>query len=300
MFYYQKAGDTISSYNYKDNFYEFDGDLTKYLISQGVGQDYILKMKNKILESDYRKEYYIPEYKTCLQIIPLEKVIGTKRSEPGLSVYENVRCMESGQREPSRFIKCFKYLENLGLDNLKLSYQNLENPIKAKYYKDEDKYFISSDGNHRSLVAMLVGAKGIKAKVSYYRIDYEKKCRYELFNQFKKKYSIKYVYKSLITVDILFEDKIGIYEINGFSKNFDNKNFNKFIEELSIQIDKDKKMTYIISKLPMSMKQLYFKFTNNYRIKQYIEKRYLNEKEIQKFKLRTTINDIYSLWDDKN
>lgn len=248
-------------------------------------------MKHKLLEGDYRKEYYVSEYKPCLQTIPVEKIIGTTRSEPGLSVFENVRYMESGQREPSRFIECFNYLEDLGLDNLKLSYQNLEHPIRAIYYKDEDKFFISNDGNHRSLVAMLVGAKGIKAKVSYYRIDYEKKSRYESFNQFKNKYSIKYVYKSFFTVDILFEDKIGIYEIKGYSRNHDIKNFNEFIESLSIQIDRDKKIVKIVRKSPKCIKQLYFRFTNKYRIKQYIEKRYLNEDEIQKYKLN--INCIY-------
>lgn len=167
-------GGIICYYKSKNNLFEFDGNLAEYLISRGIKQEHIKKMKNKVLEDNYRAEYYFPEGKSYEDNILLEKVIGTRRSDAGLSVFENVRCMKKGKRDYIKFIECFNRLDNLGLEELKLSYKNLKYPVYASYYSDEDKFFILTNGNHRTLFAMLIGAECIRAKVTYYKLDEEK------------------------------------------------------------------------------------------------------------------------------
>ena len=88
------------NYNFKNNLFEFDGNLAEYLISRGIKKEHIKKMKSKVLEDNYREEYYFPVGESYVDIILLEKVIGTRRSDIGLSVYENVMCMKKGKIDP--------------------------------------------------------------------------------------------------------------------------------------------------------------------------------------------------------
>ena len=55
------------------------------------------------------------------------------------------------------------------------SYGELYYPVKMVYYVDDDVYFLSGDGNHRTLTAMLVGAKYIRAKVTNGHCDAKKR-----------------------------------------------------------------------------------------------------------------------------
>ncbi len=42
------------------------------------------------------------------------------------------------------------------------------------YYECDDEYFLTGDGNHRTLTAMLVGSEYILAKVTRVKCDLEK------------------------------------------------------------------------------------------------------------------------------
>ena len=156
------------SYDKENEVYFFTDDLTEYLLKYGINEEHINEMKNKILEQDRDVYQRFPSLDSSerdyIDLVPLEKVIGTSRGTPGLSVFENVRVMNRGDREPSRFEDCLSFLEKMSLEELRKSYGELYYPVKMVYYVEDDVYFLSGDGNHRTLTAMLVGAKYIRAK----------------------------------------------------------------------------------------------------------------------------------------
>lgn len=102
-------------FNEEKDEWEFDGDLTEYLLQFGVSAEHIDKMKNKIL-MDHKNYYHDFEdtYKnTYKKLVPLNKVIGVSRGTVGDSVYENVRKMKKVERKKERFEACFEYLEKM-------------------------------------------------------------------------------------------------------------------------------------------------------------------------------------------
>lgn len=78
----------------------------------------------------------------------------------------------------------------MSLEELQKSYKELHEPVNMVYYVDDDAYFLSNDGNHRTLTAMLVGAKYIRAKVTNAYCDTEKKKKFLCSKDFKSKYKI--------------------------------------------------------------------------------------------------------------
>ena len=179
-----KIEDLTYSYD-EENKTFFADNLTEYLMQYGVSEEHINAMKSKILEES-RDVYQnlaplnSPE-RDYIDLVPLEKVIGTSRGTPGLSFFENVRTMNQGDREPYRFEKCLNFLKKMSLEELQKSYKELHEPVNMVYYVDDDAYFLSNDGNHRTLTAMLVGAKYIRAKVTNAYCDTEKKREFLFF-----------------------------------------------------------------------------------------------------------------------
>lgn len=134
---------------------------------------------------------------------------------------------------------------------------------------------------------MLIGAECILAKVTYYKLDKEKKYQYEMFSNLKEKYKTECIDLSSNRARILFKDKIGFYEVDGYLNDFDKNDFKKMIESLSIQLEKDNKIIRIINILPEFLKSLFLKITKNYRLKQHMKKKYLNKHEVEKFKKKS-------------
>lgn len=167
------------TYDCENDKYVFTGDLTEYLLKAGVSSEHIRKMKSKILENDRGIYQRYPDLKSLergyIKLVPIDKVVGTSRGTVGLSVYENVRTMRSGDREPYRFERCLCFLDEMSLKELRKSYEELYDPVRMEYYVDDDEYFVSEDGNHRTLVAMLLGAQYIRAKVTNGYCDTVKK-----------------------------------------------------------------------------------------------------------------------------
>ena len=108
-------------YKEVDNIYVFDGDFEEYLLNIGVNYEHIEKMKGKILQSDKDRYYFTEKYNERIEMVPLDKVIGVSRGTVGESVFDNVRMMSNGEREPTRFYTCFSFLEKMSLDKLKES-----------------------------------------------------------------------------------------------------------------------------------------------------------------------------------
>lgn len=61
------------------------------------------------------------------KLVPLSRVIGVSRGTVGKSVFENVRIMKDGEREPHRFQSCFIFLKNTKIARIYL--QNRTNNI---------------------------------------------------------------------------------------------------------------------------------------------------------------------------
>lgn len=278
-----KRGDSMYSYDKENEVYFFTDDLAEYLLKYGINEECINEMKNKILEQDRDVYQRFPSLDSSerdyIDLVPLEKVIGTSRGTPGLSVFENVRIMNRGDREPSRFEDCLSFLEKMSLEELRKSYGELYYPVKMVYYVDDDVYFLSGDGNHRTLTAMLVGSKYIRAKVTNGHCDAKKKKKYLCSKEFKLKYKIVDIMSLGNIYDISFKNDKGIYEICGYPGPRNDEDLFSFLNRISKMIDEDIKKVNYIKKMPTIIQKMILHYEQNYRINQYINKKYLSEEE---------------------
>lgn len=260
---YRRIGDT----------FEYDGEFEKYLLSIGVRAEHIQRMKEKKLQDDRDKYFLKKECEEKSLLVPLQKVIGTSRGTVGNSVFENVREIQGWERDHYRFEKCFKYLEKMSLNELIRSYENLSCPVKMVYYKDDDEYFLTSDGNHRTLTAMLLGAEYIKANVTVMVADKEKKEKYLAESIFYNKYNIASIVASgRRGCKIIFSDGDRYYEVNGYKGIRGNENCYDIINRLSIEIERDRKISELYLKIPIRVRSVLRYVLGNTRTLQYIEK----------------------------
>lgn len=277
--------DYLYYYDENDDMFVFEDDLMEYLLQHGICSEHIHKMQTKILESR-RDAYqnYPPSNsaeRNYVDLVPLDKVIGTSRGTEGQSVYENVRVMYRGDREPNRFERCLSFLDTMSLEELRKSYEELYDPVEMEYYVDDDAYYLTSNGNHRTLVAMLVGAKYIRAKVTNGYCDTSKKEKFLCSKEFKEKYKIENIMRDYLnsSFDISFKDDKGVYEICGYPGPEDDEDLFSFIDRLSQMIDAETKKAYFIRKLPNNLQKMVLKSKRNYRIEQYVNRKYLTKEE---------------------
>lgn len=147
---------------------EYDGDLEKDLIQIGVSKEHIEKMKNEIILPT--PMYYPVNSSLCREtkLVPLNRVVAFSRGNAGKSVFENVRSIKKGEREPYKFADCWSHIDSLnGIVQMHNSFEsgNWNEPIKMVHEITKDVYFVSVNGNHRTLMAKLLGAPYIKANV---------------------------------------------------------------------------------------------------------------------------------------
>lgn len=276
-------------YNEQTKTYIFDGILSKYLLDNDVKREDIVKASYKILESNYRDFYYKPTGVSELRPIPLERVIGTNRSRSWTSVYDNVKCCTTKgiSLDYTRFEDCFTFLKDLGVDKLKESYIKLKKPIHVSYYEDDDVYYVDIDGNHRTLVAMLVGAKQILADVDHYKCEINKKMQYDrIISTFKKKYNINKIYNTTGSeynlldclaynsktkkLNIEFINGKETYIVNNYNLYINNENLQDAVRHLSDQIDDDYRKLSLLKFLPKMFREVLYKRKGNERLKDYI------------------------------
>lgn len=261
-------------YKKEDNIYVFDGNFERYLLDIGVDYEHIEKMKQKNLQSNKDDYYFIDEQDEGEYLVPLEKVIGTSRGTVGDSVFNNVRVMRDGVREPSRFYNCFHFLDNMTLEELKLSYEKLFYPVVMKYYEEDDEYYVSSDGNHRTLTAMLIGAKYIKAKVYSKHCDVKRKNKYIATNEFFDRYNICQISKRYSrSYDITFKEDNEYYVVSGFGIRESNEDCYDLIKRLSYEIESDKKELKVWLKFPEKLRNILQIFCRRKRMFQYMNKK---------------------------
>lgn len=266
--------------------YTFDGDLEQFLLDKGVEVEHIQRMKEKKLQHD-KENYYHSKYRNTGEweqenrLVPLSRVIGTIRGTVGKSVFENVRTMESGEREPTRFYSCLNFLNEMSLTELRESYKKVC-PVDMVYYTEEDEYYLINNGNHRTLTAMLVGAEYINANVTPMYCDFEKRDKCLVVDKFYEEFNIAQINYNYRGVEIVFEDEEGCYSVNGFPIRRD-ENCYEYISKLSDEIKADMKLVKIWLKLPKIIVTILKMFSNNKRIIQYIDKSGYTHLPIKKY-----------------
>ena len=257
----------------ENDVYEFNGDFEKFLLNMGVEADHIEKMKKKKLQAS-KGVYYKRLNNNCetIKLVPLSKVIGTCRGTVGESVFENVRVMHAGEREPIRFQTCFSYFEEMPLDKLKESYKEVI-PVEMVYYKEEDEYYLVGDGNHRTLTAMLLGAEYIKASVTEMYCDNDKKNKFLAVETFYRNFRIYEIVHTPIGLKIVFTDENDTdYFAVGVFPMIREESCYEYIEKLSTIIKRDMESVERWKKFPRFIIRILSMISNNKRIIQYIEK----------------------------
>lgn len=284
-------------YDEEKELFTFDGDFDEFLIELGVSKEHINCMKDKKLYNDkleYYDDYEETQYET---LVPLEKVIWTSRANYGWSVYENVRRMHIGDREPTRFQMCFLHRKDKNFREYCESFEKDIKPVDLVHFVEDDEYCVSSDGNHRTLTAMLIGAKNIKAKVYDCHIDYIKKDRYEISKAFYKKYNIEKIVEQYgnISYTIYFQDEKGVFTVTGYPEYYVSSSLESYLTELGNIIEDDFKKANFIQRFPGFMQNIMLFFMKNRRIRQIINKRYYNKEQTN---FRTIIRTVH-LYDDR-
>lgn len=265
--------------------YTFNGDLEQFLLDKGVEAEHIQRMKEKKLQRD-KERYYDSEYiksgkwEREKRLVPLSRVIGTSRGTVGESVFDNVMTMEDGEREPTRFYSCLNFLNKMSLEELRESYKVVA-PVEMEYYTEEDEYYLTSDGNHRTLTAMLVGAEYINANVTPMYCDFVMRDKCLAVDKFYEEFNIIQINYTYINmgVEIVFEDNEGSYVVAGFSRRTD-ENCYEYIRKLSDEIYADMKLVRIWRKIPTIVVNILNAFCGNKRIIQYIDKLEFTERNV--------------------
>lgn len=243
-------------------YWEFDGDLTQFLLNIGVNKEHIDKVKNRIV-IEYPDGVLDNYHSLALErrLVPTEKILWTGRSTEGLSFYDNVRIMKAGDREPSRF-KPWLDKASKNLSNTLGTYQKLNDPVKMTYIKNEDTYYLSGDGNHRTLTAIVLGAKSILANIEgECELNYDKLEMYRLEKEFYGKYNIHCVIPSNYSTSIGFYDNYKdvekTFEVTDFDKLNTDIPFPDMLKRLQEQIDSDLRKYGLINKLPGFMNNFF-------------------------------------------
>ena len=267
----------------------YDGDLENNLIEYGVSEEIIERAKNTILQPHPR---YLLDVKSDPQIIlvPTNKIIGTGRATPGRSVFDTVREIRSEDNlSPGRFEAFFmKNGSNLNINEFRRVFSDLNEPVKMEYYEDEDKYFLSGDGNHRTLLAMLYGADTIKSKVYRYKIDYEKLNKRNTLESIYHKYNISDIYSysnykgGLHREYVLeFSNDTHPYTISGFTDCFEEngkkKPFEEVLDLLCRRLDQDCEIQSKYQNMPSFLKKLFLYVNKKNRYYELIMHRYKRE-----------------------
>lgn len=248
----------------------FDGDFKEFLLNIGVDKSHIMRMMEKNLQGS--KEYYC-EYgsgKVKKMLVPLSKVIGTSRGTIGVSVFDNVRIMAHDERNPSKFETCFGFLKDMSLEDLRDSYKTVR-PVKMNYYIDDDEYYLTSDGNHRTLTAMVLGAEYINADVTFLQCDFSKKERCLAVDEFYKKYNIDSICDGYLDIEIVFNDGGKLFSVSGFPRRTREDCF-EYINKLSEEIELDLKKVKKLRRFPSLAATFFAKVFKDNRILQYFGK----------------------------
>jgi hypothetical protein len=231
--------------------YEYDGSLEDDLLSIGIPLEHINKMRSALIQPPL--PYYCIYGKKTTYLVPLTKVVCFGRGDIGHSVFENVVQMYSGDREAHRFSDCFSYINAYqDLDTLYKSYETLFFPVEMQHYVENDTFYLSGDGNHRTLIAKLLNAPFILANVTEVNEDFEKHKRYDYVNAMFSKYHITRIYSDWNDISFCVEFKDGntLYNVMGYDDELSISDSKKRIHHFEVALKKDLECVEKIKHMP--------------------------------------------------
>lgn len=233
----------------EDNHMVYDGDLGADLVSCGISSKHILDMKNTTVKD-------IPEFKLDseerehAQLVPLSKVVGFSRGDPGKTIFDNVQATACDQRDSKRLVDCLSYLRRYGnIQELFSSYEEMDVRIRCcavrmYHEKKNDEYYVMDNGNHRTLIAKLVGAPYIQALVTEAFIDDVKTERIRQCRSIYAEYSISkikmvYINVSKLGYQIIFENNGYSFQVVGYKDILSQTDIDKRIASFSKTLYRD-------------------------------------------------------------
>lgn len=150
------------------NYYKLSTELENYLKYLDVDSKTITKIKNKTFKE--KNMDYIHKDKVVTEMILIDKIIGGSRFTVDDTIYDNISRFRKDLRDRDKFEHLFEIIEDNfsnNIDSIRLMFEDLDGPIEAQYYSDIDQYYIELNGNHRTLIAMMLGCENINARVTY-------------------------------------------------------------------------------------------------------------------------------------
>ncbi|QIZ08453.1 hypothetical protein HFZ78_18495 [Priestia megaterium] len=236
-------------------------DIKKTLLDAGVSEEHL----SFLLEDKLKNDKSFKCFFECIdqqrenQLVPVKKIKGLSRlrGEAGFSWWDHA-LRKAGNIAGNRLEENDKRLQSTTLDEFRISFGSNNFPaVELNYYNKFDEYYVSSDGNHRTLWAKLVDADNIKARVYNYKYNPIK------HESYKRIQGILSDYTKLVHV-ANFEMKEGIkegeLEYNGwpvYSLKFPNI-YDYLNEE---QISNFKNYVYKNIKMIENIMDRYFKFS---------------------------------------
>ena len=165
-------------------------ELERLLRMEGVYVD-MLKSR-KVKYTDAPGYYKISKRKDELEEIPTERIIGFSRSDAGTSFYDLLQG-KGGNIALERIEYYLQKTELMSPDDKQRWFlsDDFIHHISAEHLMDTDEYIISSDGNHRSIVAVCLGIPKIRVRITEFECDYELKKRYDFQKELYEKYDIE-------------------------------------------------------------------------------------------------------------
>lgn len=242
----------------------YPDDFEDKLIQLGVPEYHLKNLKKKILTGE--PEFYKMDGLSSVTKIPTNKIIGVVNNESeNTDVFFTIK---HGISSSVRFYCCLRFLNGKTLDELYVSYANMPSDghdcVEGQYYPDLDGYYITN-GRHRALTALLVGAPFIGAKITNYIPNVDQKNWHRRVKDFyddnheiviiKKDGFPGKVYSALLP----YKDKI--IQSYGYDLCFEAKDRNDILYRLEEKIKADRR---IIEKLLTMPKILRYIFINIY------------------------------------
>lgn len=149
--------------------------LENILIKKGVSDQHIHTMKNSTPLNQHQPIMFM-YYETCKShqavytTVPIHKIkitsrAGTHTHESWFDLAKNSGIRESNIHYGKIKNGLKRVLNATYLADYHYSFQQYIDEVHLLYWKDDDIYSVSNDGNHRTIMAKLAGAPYIKARV---------------------------------------------------------------------------------------------------------------------------------------
>lgn len=262
-------------------------DLEIELVAKGINPGHIkyIKENRPEFDADY-SDYYEQDSDNDRERVLVEpkKIKGITRANFDLSYYANANGEGSSNLNVFRMAEAVEHIKNDELKEIYKWYKDLYDPVKLIYYSDDDVYVVGSDGNHRSLYAIIANAPMIRADVRYYKKDINKYQAFLRMLSILRQYDLRLEWNQAYTdKEFIFKFRDLEYSVRGYidPKNFEGYDHDK-MNQLENQLESDwkylgnNKLIFYLSRYSF-LKRLFLKIFINeeqaLRIEKHIDNR---------------------------